>query len=455
MEAQRKRKEEEARQIAEMQRLNRDSRAREKGYASYEDMVEKERKAAWDAAFLAAVAAEQKRKKEKSAVIGDDEDAWLKKKAAQDKSTFGVGLSAPKESEPPDLAALAAAIGAARVQREYEETAKVQDNKPWWQEAWDSTKMAIITGVYQSARFIDKTYDQIYDYHGSAITPSGVSKQLWSSLPGVPPSSSSNYIYNQFHVSQFPAGWPSRNECVTAATIQDINMVQDTLSSKFGIPILPHSDLVSFTKMFDSLGPRNWLTRPPANVPFLGGMLLPQKAERVLDAHSRWLRENYGCGYSVELTSGNTVDDLIQNLQNGYPTSIHISQPISLFDEGGIGYLAVFGGMPHTVTLAGYDTNTDTWYILDPANSSGYTEWSTQKLMDLWGRKFLFYPPRFSMTTLIPDTVCATPINKAVPSVTEFANATITPDNIPTPAPPLATETPTLTPSATEETPKP
>jgi hypothetical protein len=85
MEAQRKRKEEEARQIAEMNRINADSRAREKGYQSHADMVEKQRQSAWDAAFLEALAAEQQRKIEKSVAINDEfddgEEAWMKKKA--------------------------------------------------------------------------------------------------------------------------------------------------------------------------------------------------------------------------------------------------------------------------------------------------------------------------------------------------------------------------------------
>jgi hypothetical protein len=96
MEAQRKRKEEEARQIAEMNRINADSRAREKGYQSHADMVEKQRQAAWDAAFLEALAAEQERKRavEQATIMGamateeaeraraedEVEKAWLEKK---------------------------------------------------------------------------------------------------------------------------------------------------------------------------------------------------------------------------------------------------------------------------------------------------------------------------------------------------------------------------------------
>ncbi len=274
----------------------------------------------------------------------------------------------------------------------------------------------MVTVAYNSYVWADKKLDQIYDYQGPVNPPTGITGQLWSALPGVLPG---NYILNNYQVSQFPPKWPSLNECVTAATIQDMNMMQDILASKFGIPSIPHSDLASFTTMFDSLGPRNWVARAPANIPVIGGMLLPQQAERVLNAHGDLLRENYGCGYSAQLTSGNTVDNLIANLQNGYPTSIHVAGPVSLFDPIG-NHLALVGGYPHTVTLVGYDATTDTWKILDPMKNTTYTEWDTDQLMDNWGRQFLFYPPRFAMTTLIPDTTCTLPSSipaSATPSV--------------------------------------
>ncbi|HXF90574.1 MAG TPA: C39 family peptidase [Candidatus Nitrosotenuis sp.] len=132
-----------------------------------------------------------------------------------------------------------------------------------------------------------------------------------------------------------------------------------------------------------------------------------KRAVVVLNEHGNNLRETYGCGYTAQLTSGNTVDDLIQNLQNGYPTNIHIARPVDIFDTNG--HLAFFGGFPHTLTVVGYDANTDYWQLLDPINPNTYTEWKTKQLVDNWGRKFLFYPPRFSMTTLIPDTICNPP----------------------------------------------
>lgn len=177
--------------------------------------------------------------------------------------------------------------------------------------------------------------------------------------------------------------------------------------------------------MYDSYGLINWLHRPPADVRVIGGMLPPADAEKVLNAHGDFLRENYGYGYTAELTSGNTVDDLIENLNNGYPTSIHISQPTNLFNikngkvEWG-DWRTLIGGAPHTVTLAGYDPNTDTWLILDPSPyaNTDYTIWHTDQLMDRWGRQFLLYPPRFAMTTLIPDSASTLSTSVSTPSQT-------------------------------------
>ncbi len=147
-------------------------------------------------------------------------------------------------------------------------------------------------------------------------------------------------------------------------------------------------------------------------------------------------------GYTAELTWGNTVDDLIENLNNGYPTSIHISQPTNLFNikngkvEWG-DWRTLIGGAPHTVTLAGYDPSTDTWLILDPSPyaNTDYARWHTDELMEKWGRQFLLYPPRLAMTTLIPDTTpmlptstsSATPIaTPPTPSVTTMPSQTST-----------------------------
>jgi len=250
---------------------------------------------------------------------------------------------------------------------------------------------------------MDSLLERLYGYHGPAERPSGTSGRIWLALPGVTATSPTKYILDHYRVDQMPPGWPSPNECVTAATIQDMNMIQDILTTRLGSEPIPHADLATWVDMFDAGGLRNWVTRPPAGVPLIGGLLLPQQAARVLKVHARWLRARIGCAYRVELASGRTVDDLMANLRSGYPTSLHFSQRIRLSAREGSQAAVLFGGLPHTVTLAGYEAETDTWFILDPGVRWGYSELSTPRLMHLWGRRFLFYPPRCSMTTLIPD----------------------------------------------------
>ena len=261
---------------------------------------------------------------------------------------------------------------------------------------------------------IEGFLDRVYGHRGKASRPRGLKSRLWLSFPGLKPASPVSFIHQRYYVNQQPAGWPSPNECVTAATIQNMNMIQDLLAAAFGFPAPPHADLTSFAAAFDARGPVAWFTRPPAGVPVIGGMLLPQLARRVLRDHARSLRVACGRGYRLEMTSGNTPKALIANLRKGYPTALHISQRVRLFKEDGRfgDYRALIGGAPHTVSLAGYDPKLDTWLILDPSPfaNKDYTRWSTSQLMDLWGRKFLFYPPflstrsAFAMTTLIPDS---------------------------------------------------
>ncbi|MCC6298615.1 MAG: PD40 domain-containing protein [Anaerolineales bacterium] len=343
---------------------------------------------------------------------------------------------------------------------------KWEDGKEWIADTWKNSKqwvnsnvirpvketvktivndaVAFVKGIpAMAATFIDMALDYTYEYHGPVNLPTGVTSQLWMPLPGISSSTPQNFILDNFRVNQEPINWPSPNECVTAATIQDINMIQDILADKFGLPQLPHMDLLTFAAAFDAQGPLMSILRPPADVTRVGGMLPPQSAVVVLEGHSNWLREKYGCGYSVELTSGNTVDDLITNLQKGYPTSIHISQDVDLFkvNNGKVTYQdwrTLIGGVPHTATLAGYDATTDTWFILDPSpyKSTSYTTWNTQQLIDHWGRQFVGYPPRFAMTTLIPDTTCT------LPSLTSTPIPTI----VPTPPTLTGTSLPSQTP---------
>jgi hypothetical protein len=91
MEAQRKRKEDEARQIAEMHRLNAEMRAREKQEAL---LIAQRREAAEYEALLAAMEAEGAAQ----ANLEDEEQAWLEKKAAADKAAAGKGVATASQT---------------------------------------------------------------------------------------------------------------------------------------------------------------------------------------------------------------------------------------------------------------------------------------------------------------------------------------------------------------------
>jgi hypothetical protein len=281
-------------------------------------------------------------------------------------------------------------------------------------ESFKQAYSATVEGIEISKQAVEDSLDRTYGYHGPVNLPTGVTGQLWMPAPSWFTGPPEDYMLKRDHVDQFPTvgkasiPWPSRNECVTAAMLQALNMIQDQMAERVGIAPGPPMDLHGFAFEWDA-HPRNWLWRLPANVPLGGGMLSPHNAALVLNTYADQMRTNWGCSFRVELTSGNAVDALIENLQNGYPTMLHFSQDIDFFGNKGLQLPALLGGLPHTVTLAGYDANTDIWMILDPGIETGYTRLHTDELMAQWGRQFLFYPPRFAMTTLIPDAVCTLP----------------------------------------------
>jgi hypothetical protein len=127
----------------------------------------------------------------------------------------------------------------------------------------------------------------------------------------------------------------------------------------------------------------------------------------------------------VTTSSGNDVNDLIHNLQEGNPTVIY-----------GVG-----GDIPHTVVVAGYDSSNDLWQILDPGRlpTEQPRAWTTAELEAWWGGKYFAYP-RYTMVVL--EVEAANPI-QPVPERPPTPPATTDIPSTPTPAPiPLETPTP-------------
>jgi hypothetical protein len=165
--------------------------------------------------------------------------------------------------------------------------------------------------------------------------------------------------------------------------------------------------------------------RIPAGFPLGEGAMPPPGMEAALN----WYAEEHlpeGSGsWTVTTSSGNDVNDLIHNLQEGNPTVIY-----------GVG-----GDIPHTVVVAGYDSSNDLWQILDPGRlpTEQPRAWTTAELEAWWGGKYFAYP-RYTMVVL--EVEAANPI-QPVPERPPTPPATTDIPSTPTPAPiPLETPTP-------------
>jgi hypothetical protein len=76
--------------------------------------------------------------------------------------------------------------------------------------------------------------------------------------------------------------------------------------------------------------------------------------------------------WRVKLSRGNTPQGLQENLAKGNPTLIY-----GRWRDTGI---------PHVVTLAGYEDEQDSWYVLDPGMAHpAFRRWTTSELLDFWG----------------------------------------------------------------------
>jgi hypothetical protein len=354
---------------------------------------------------------------------GASAQAWINRSA---------GSSPPPSGSP-------IASGSVKGTAKQSSQAKAQKDDPWWMKALQR----VAEGTQALAA-----------YYGPAEKPAAASGQVWQPFPALSKPPTPNTVFDRYFVDQSPktgsppSPWPSMNECVTAATIQAMNIAQDIAARVAGVPPEPHTDLEGWAREHDTGEWRDWIIRPPAETFFVGGMMHPYTAAWALKDHAASLRQETGCGYEVMRSSGNSVDDLYYNIEHGYPTTLHLANYIP--NPKGLDILpALLGGMPHTVTVAGYNANTDTWYILDPGDSRGLATWSTPELMQRWGRRFLLYPPRFSMTTIIPDITCPMPVT-AVP-------APVAPTGAPTAsaATPPAAQTPGSPPPAAAGAPDP
>lgn len=259
---------------------------------------------------------------------------------------------------------------------------------------WDSLKARL-----------DILFGQLYDYHGSTDKPEAGTDKIWASPPNLPAESSDPQKYF-LHYFQSQLKGPTTNECVTTSAVMGMNVMEDLAASKDQEPIqfISNLRLEEYTRNLDAKGFAGWLYRFSTTSP-LPGMMTPWQAVLALRDHARKLKTKYGRSFTSRLRPWCTVNDLIDNLKQGKVMLIHGAWRIKLLTAKKDRHLPFMGGMPHTMLLVGYDPATDLWLILDPARDlpPSLHRMTTKNLIeDFWGRQFLFYPPRFSVTVLSP-----------------------------------------------------
>jgi hypothetical protein len=259
----------------------------------------------------------------------------------------------------------------------------------------------------------DATLERIYGYHGPYPLPNGVAGRIWAAPANIPagPTQPAKYFLHYF---QSQGLGPTTNECVTTSTVMSMNLAADRIASGRAKSLLYSSDLhlEDYIHELDARGFSGWKYRYATKSP-LPGMMTPWQAVRALRDHAAGLKAKYSRGYAAQLSPGRTVDDLAKNLQAGRFMLIHGAWPIHLTDPKNA-KLALLGGMPHTMILVGYEAAGDQWLLLNPAEPwqtartakppKDLYKMTTQALMGFWGRRFVFYPPRFSITTIVPDS---------------------------------------------------
>ena len=255
---------------------------------------------------------------------------------------------------------------------------------------------------------IDVVLSRIYNYHGDPKPPKAT-KDTWGVPAQFPPGKGGAGEYF-LHYFQSQGLGPTTNECVTTSTVMAMNMIEDRIRAGKGSPLRFEAVLLieDYIRELDAQGIAGWRYRFSTRSPF-PGMMPPGGTRRAMRAHAARLKHSCGRSYSVETRFHQSVDDLIQALEEEKIILLHGAWQKRLSDAQDR-LLALVGGMPHTMLLAGYEHEQGFWDLLNPAEpwlKSRTTEYhphlfrmTTEQLVDFWGRRFLFYPPRFAVTLL-------------------------------------------------------
>ena len=266
------------------------------------------------------------------------------------------------------------------------------------------------TRISQLRAAIDRILARIYNYHGTPTPPREAKGEIWGAPRGLPEGTPAapNYFLHYF---QSQGLGPTTNECVTTSTVMAMNMIEDRIAAtRRGLAVEYGASLSieDYIRSLDAMGIRGWWYRFSTKS-ILPGMMTPWGARHALRTHAAQMKKKYGRTYTVRTLSHQTTDDLIRILEQEEIVLLHGAWQKRLTDPTDR-FLAVLGGMPHTMVLVGYEAADGFWNILNPAEpwlkertsepAGRLFRMTTDQLVDFWGRKFLFYPPRFSITTL-------------------------------------------------------
>ncbi len=275
---------------------------------------------------------------------------------------------------------------------------------PWWKKAF---------------AWLDKENDRVLGYHGPLVPVSKeVSGELW--LPAVLHASGSTLAEKavQYCQCQYDAGKKTGGvECVTTSAVIARNIVRDEIAARQGkLPAPKEKTIQAFVDEMDKAGLRAWGKRLSSNIHIVGGFMHPVlQLPHALDMMAKELADTYnGRSFRCQLTSGNTLDDLIDSLRNNRPTLIHgIWNDRRVIDPrtgaANLDPANLLGGTPHTMPLVSYSSN-DEWRFYDlgwkpgrPGN--GFTTMTSDEVITFWGRCYPLesYTRRFSMTTITID----------------------------------------------------
>ncbi|MBI5946102.1 MAG: hypothetical protein HY864_17210 [Chloroflexi bacterium] len=261
-------------------------------------------------------------------------------------------------------------------------------------------------------RWLDALLDRIYRNRRHTLPPQGITEKIW----GMPQNSENRQDGESYflHYFQSQGYGPTPNECVTTSVLMCMNLLKDLATQ--GRALEPDRNIQSYVRELDLLGVWGWKYRFSTSSP-LPGMMTPWQAILALKDFTKSLTRKYGRSFKVKMQARRKPSDLIENLQAGRLILIHGAWQMTIDRQNkNLEYnplLALLGGMPHTMVLIGYDGAESQWLLLNPADpwpadklkpvTPKFFKMTTDQLMDFWGRKFLFYPPRFSITVISPD----------------------------------------------------